>query len=125
MNESETKRREIEAYMQQAQYMLTVSRDNLQNGHYGTSVNRSYYALFYAASALLIAINEPRVKHYGVISAFRQHFVKTGLWPTAFSQSYGRILTNRQNSDYRPSVITTRINAARRFARRCTICGPG
>ena len=111
MDESENKQREITIHMQQAQEMLRVAQDNLRNGYYGSSINRSYYAVFHAANALLLSIDKPRTKHFGVISAFRQYFVKTGLWPAEFSRSYGRILTDRQTSDYQPSAIITQADA--------------
>ncbi len=121
MDDSEIKRREIKAYMQQAQHMLIVSRDNLQNGHYGTSVNRSYYALFYAASALLLSVGESRKSHYGLMNAFRQQFIKTGKWPVEFSDLYGDLIEDREISDYAVFVpisqedAQTNLEKARRF----------
>jgi uncharacterized protein (UPF0332 family) len=91
---------EIQQYMTQAQYMLSVAQDNLEADHFGSSINRSYYAVFYAASALLSAIGEARAKHQGVLGAFRQHFIKNGLWSVEFSHIYGRILADRERSDY-------------------------
>jgi len=40
-----------------------------------TAVNRAYYAIFYAANALLCSRRLERSKHSGVLAAFRQHFV--------------------------------------------------
>jgi uncharacterized protein (UPF0332 family) len=42
-------------------------------------VNRAYYAIFYAANAMLATKGLERSKHSGVIATFRQHFVKTGM----------------------------------------------
>lgn len=39
-------------------------------------------------------------RHSGVISAFRQHFVKPGLIETWCSEIYGRLLNHRETSDY-------------------------
>ncbi|HIP71749.1 MAG TPA: HEPN domain-containing protein [Anaerolineae bacterium] len=97
--------------MQQAQYMLTVSHDNLQNGHYGTSVNRSYYALFYAASALLLSVGQSRKSHYGLMSAFRQQFIKTEKWPVEFSDLYGDLIEDREISDYAIFVLISQEDA--------------
>lgn len=44
--------------------------------HYNTSVNRLYYACFYAVSALLLSENMSSPKHSGVRSLFNQHWVK-------------------------------------------------
>lgn len=41
-----------------------------------------------------------RSKHSGVISAFRQHFVKPGLTEPEYSDIYGLLMDHRQISDY-------------------------
>lgn len=40
-------------YMENAREMLEVARENLENKHVNSACNRAYYAIFYAASALL------------------------------------------------------------------------
>ncbi|MEW5830137.1 MAG: HEPN domain-containing protein [Chloroflexota bacterium] len=44
-------------------------------------VNRAYYAMFYAALALLATIGEETSKHSGVMALFDRHFIKTGILP--------------------------------------------
>ncbi|MBN2117595.1 MAG: hypothetical protein JW730_13545 [Anaerolineales bacterium] len=39
-------------------------------------------------------------KHSAVISAFRQHFIKTGELGAKWSEAYQRIMSHRQISDY-------------------------
>jgi uncharacterized protein (UPF0332 family) len=101
--------------------MLTVAEDLLTAGHFGSSVNRSYYAVFYAATALLLVVGEPRSSHHGVLSAFRQHFIKTERWPVEYSDLYGNLIEDRESSDYMVFVPTKQIDAsdglqdARRF----------
>jgi len=63
-------------------------------------VNRAYYAIFYAANALLATKGLERSKHSGVIAAFRQHFVKTGLIETEYSRFYGAAMDDRHEGDY-------------------------
>lgn len=107
--------------MQQAAEMLAVAESNFQLGYYGTSMNRSYYAVFHAATALLFSLGETRGKHYGLMAAFQEHFVKPGLWPVEFSDIYRRLLKHREQSDYVISFASTQENAqqdledARRF----------
>ena len=67
---------------------------------YITAVNRAYYAIFYAANALLATKGLERSKHSGVIAAFRQHFVRTGLIESEFSRFYGEIMEERHAGDY-------------------------
>lgn len=59
-----------------------------------------YYAIFYAASAVLVTKGLNRGKHSHVISAFRQYFIKTGIFDAKISDAYGRIMGNRHTSDY-------------------------
>jgi uncharacterized protein (UPF0332 family) len=93
-------REEIELYMQHADEMLHVAIHNLDQGFYGTAVNRAYYAIFYAANALLALRGLSRSKHSGVIAAFRQHFVKPGLIEAEYSRIYGRLVDDRHKADY-------------------------
>ena len=67
---------------------------------YIAAVNRAYYAIFYAANALLATKGLERSKHSGVIAAFRQHFVKTGLMEPEFSMFYGEAMEERHAGDY-------------------------
>jgi uncharacterized protein (UPF0332 family) len=39
-------------------------------------------------------------KHSGVISAFREHFVKPGLIEAEYSRVYGRVMNDRHVGDY-------------------------
>ena len=87
-------------YMENAEEMLEVARLNLNNDYYGSVCNRAYYAIFYAASALLFSKEMSFGKHSAIISAFRQHFIKTGEFDVKWSGIYQRIMSHRQSSDY-------------------------
>lgn len=63
-------------------------------------VNRAYYAMFYAASALLADLNDLPRKHSGVIGFFDRHFVKTGIFPKEMSKAIHRGFELRQQGDY-------------------------
>lgn len=66
-------------------------------------INRSYYAMFYAAIALLQKIGKIPSKHAGVISLFDTEFVKKGIFPKELSRDFHRAFELRQVSDYRTS----------------------
>ena len=87
-------------YMENAQEMLEVARLNLNNDYYGSVCNRAYYAVFYAASALLFSKGMSFGKHSAIISAFRQHFIKIGEFDVKWSGIYQRIMSHRQSGDY-------------------------
>jgi len=69
----------MEQYLARAHQVLDTGQLALEHGDYISAVNRAYYAIFYAANALLATKGLERSKHSGVIAAFRQHFVKTGI----------------------------------------------
>ncbi|MFB0536917.1 MAG: HEPN domain-containing protein [Anaerolineae bacterium] len=104
--------------------MLQVADHNLADGFYASAINRAYYAIFYAANALLATKGLSRSKHSGVIAAFRQHFVKPGLIEDEYSDTYGRVMANRHVGDYEiqltvePNVAQDDLRDARRFAER-------
>jgi len=84
---------EIELYLERGREGLQQAGDNLQLDYYDVAISRAYYAMFYAASALLTSQGISRAKHSGVHSAFGQYFVKPGL----IEPQYSRMLVNAFN----------------------------
>lgn len=64
-------------------------------------VNRSYYAMFYAALALLQKIGQVPSKHAGVISIFDTEFVLKGVFSRELSRDFHKAFEMRQVCDYR------------------------
>ena len=93
-------RREVALYVDRAHQMLVVAARNLDDGFYASAVNRAYYAIFYAANAVLATRGLARSKHSGVISAFRELFVKPGPFEAEYSDIYGRVMDHRHVGDY-------------------------
>jgi len=101
MEEHLARRREVALYVEHAHQMLAVAEHNLDDGFYASAVNRAYYAIFYAANAMLSAQGLTfSSKHSGVISAFRERFVKPGLIEVEYSRVYGRVMNDRHVGDY-------------------------
>jgi len=73
------------------QYRLESAREMLHDAHVlkenGGSpvsiVNRAYYAVFYAALALLVTEDVEPNKHSGVLAKFDELFVRQGIFPKA------------------------------------------
>ncbi len=63
-------------------------------------VNRAYYAMFYAALALLQKIDKVPSKHTGVISLFDTEFALKGIFPKELSKDFHKAFELRQVSDY-------------------------
>jgi uncharacterized protein (UPF0332 family) len=91
---------EIQLYLDRARQDLQAAQSNLDQGFYGVAISRAYYAMFYSASALLASQGISRSKHFGVISAFGEHFVKTGLIETDYAKMLGHAFNSRLGSDY-------------------------
>jgi len=118
--------REIELYLKRALNALQQARDNLDLSHYDVASSRAYYAMFYAASALLASKGISRSKHSGVHSAFAQCFVKPGLIEPEYSRMLVNAFNVRLDSDYevKPSIGRTLaediLRDARQFVKRAT-----
>ena len=118
-------RDEVALYAEHARQMLKVADHNLADGFYASAINRAYYAIFYAANALLATKGLSRSKHSAVIATFRQHFVKPGLIEDEYSDIYGRVMDDRHKADYDivestvdPARAQTDLEDARRFVER-------
>jgi len=99
---------EIELYLERAREALQQAGDNLQLDYYDVAISRAYYAMFYAASALLTSQGVSRAKHSGVHSAFGQYFVKPGLIEPQYSRMLVNAFNVRLDSDYDVKPVLTR-----------------
>ncbi len=126
MTSSEPVNREaVLVYFDGAQEALRNAQYNLDGDFYGTAVNRAYYAFFYTATALLLTLDLTRSKHSGVLSAFREHFVKPGIVSAQDSDAYGVAFQLRNTTDYQMAGTADQTDAhavvenARRFVEHC------
>lgn len=84
-------------------------------------INRCYYAMFYAALALLQDIGKAPTKHSGIISLFDTEYVLKGIFPRVLSKDFHKAFELRQSSDYkvRPALseeqVKEEIDKASRF----------
>lgn len=77
---------------------------NIQEGSPESIINRAYYAMFYAALALLTTQGKGSSKHSGVIALFDQLFVKSGELPKSMSKALHKAFDLRQIGDYRELI---------------------
>jgi uncharacterized protein (UPF0332 family) len=91
---------ETQLYLDRARHDLRATQINLEQGLYSVAVTRAYYAIFYAANALLASKGISRSKHSGVHSAFGEHFVKAGLIESEYAKMLGHAFDSRLDSDY-------------------------
>ncbi len=64
------------------------------------TINRAYYAMFYAVLALAVLRQQVTSKHSGVLAFFDREFVKTGIFPKELSHSFHRAFESKQTNDY-------------------------
>ena len=79
---------------------LETAADNLENGKYRASVNRSYYAVFHSIRAITALDHFDSSKHSGVIAFFNQHYVKTGVFDKELSKMIDSCYRLREKADY-------------------------
>jgi uncharacterized protein (UPF0332 family) len=91
---------EIRKYLEKADHALAVAGELVQHGFVPDAASKIYYAMFYAAQALLKSGGIDVTKHSAVESAIGYYFVKTG----KIDQKYHRMLINarkiREIADY-------------------------
>jgi uncharacterized protein (UPF0332 family) len=87
-------------YIEYARRVLRTGKLALDDGDWVSAINRAYYAVFYAANAVLELDGLQRSKHSGVMSLFREKYVKTGKIEGEYSDMYGQAFESRQESDY-------------------------
>ena len=75
-------------------------------GFHAFSASRSYYAMFYVAQAFLEGDGLAFSRHAAVISAFGQHFARTGRAPVELHRYLLEVMALRHEGDYalRPQI---------------------
>ena len=91
---------DVKLYLNRAHRELWAVQSILSQGFYAIAISRAYYAMFYAASALLASKNISRSRHSGVVSAFSEYFVKTGLLEAEYARMLAHAFNARLGSGY-------------------------
>ncbi|MBI5957026.1 MAG: HEPN domain-containing protein [Chloroflexi bacterium] len=111
-------------YLDRARVDLLAAKSNIQQGFHGVAISRAYYAMFYAASALLASKGLSRSKHSGVHSAFGEQFVKAGLIEPEYARMLINAFDSRLDADYEADftagreVAETVLDDAKKFVAR-------
>lgn len=83
----------------------------LRDGYADFAAARAYYAMFYAAEALLSETGHRFRKHAGVHAAFGEHFAKTGLLDPKFHRWLLDAFDKRIIGDYGIEQVLARGDA--------------
>lgn len=90
--------------LEKAKNTLLDAKKYFENATLNSTVNRIYYAMFYAVNALLITSGLSSSKHSGVRALFNREFVNKGLIEVHLGKFYSDMLDNRQEGDYKDFV---------------------
>jgi uncharacterized protein (UPF0332 family) len=100
VSEKNPKAEAVRYWWDKAFESLNAARRELAAGAYGFAVNRAYYALFYAVSALLLEEGRRFKRHSGVRAAFNREIVKPGRLDRKHGELYNQLFRDRQEGDY-------------------------
>ncbi|MCI0471718.1 MAG: HEPN domain-containing protein, partial [Candidatus Aminicenantes bacterium] len=121
----EERQRDLSVYrLQKAQDDLETAESNLIGNKLSQSINRSYYAMFHAARAMLALDKIDSKKHSGVISFFNRYYIKTGKIEREYSKILSEAFDIRNDSDYDDFYFASKEDAqnqlenAKRFLKR-------
>ena len=105
MNLDPENRRAMIAYRQEKAEMALEDAAFLTDAaRYNLATNRLYYALYYAASALLLSKRITTKRHAGLITQMHMNFVKTGILTTDEGALFKVMFDLRHEGDYEDFV---------------------
>jgi len=116
---------ETQLYFNKAQDCVKDAELLLAAGRTSAVVGRCYYAMFHAASAILLDKDIKRHSHQGLISAFGQIFVKPGHIDAKYHKYFIEAFDLRQESDYQPTAEISEKQAGKLLERAkefCEVC---
>jgi uncharacterized protein (UPF0332 family) len=86
--------------IERARETLEEARALLGEGHCHGAMNRIYYAMFYAVSALALEHGFSTSSHSQLRGYFNREFVKTGKVRVEMGRAFGLAYDNRTKGDY-------------------------
>lgn len=84
----------------QAHEMLRTAEKLLEFGDFRSVLNRTYYALFYALTALALKADFHTSKHGQLQGWFNKNFVKPGIFSPQLSTILRDVYDRRMDADY-------------------------
>ena len=102
--------------MRSAIETLGVSALCLESQHYKDSINRSYYAAFYAVKAVLALEEVDFKRHKDAVAYFNKTYAATDIFPREIGKKLGRLKQERETSDYDDFYIASAADATEQYA---------
>ena len=101
--------------LENAKETLRVAKLCYDYGHYKDTVNRCYYAAFYAVKAVLALAEIDFKRHKDVVAYFNKEFVASGKFPGEMGRRLARLKRKREDNDYDDFVLTTKEEAFEQY----------
>ena len=100
MNGENRKTRVVRYWWNKARDSLRSARQELAAGAYAFAINRAYFSLFYAVSALFLERGQRFSKHSGLRAAFNRDMVNPGYIGREYGELYNQLFRDRHEGDY-------------------------
>jgi uncharacterized protein (UPF0332 family) len=98
-----------------AEETLANAKLGLENRFYRDSINRSYYAAFYAIKAVLATENIDFKRHKDAVGYFNKTYVATDKFPRELGKRLGRLKMVREESDYSDFFMASQEDAMKQY----------
>lgn len=94
---------------------LGVAALCLESQHYKDSINRIYYAAFYAIKAVLALEEIDFKRHKDAVAYFNKTYVATEIFPREMGKKLGRLKQERESSDYDDFYVASLTDATDQY----------
>ena len=91
---------EYEKYLERAYEALDSAKILFENKKYNSSISQAYYAMFYAAKALLSVKDIHPKTHRGVVAELGLEFINKGFIEEVYGKMIAKGLQLRERVDY-------------------------
>lgn len=114
---------ETEQLLNRAAETLEATKLLINGKFYDDAISKAYYAMFYAASAMLVQNGIIRHKHAAAIAAVGQYFVKTGKLDAKLHKMLVAAFEDREMADYNVAWNASAEETNSRYISACTFVG--
>lgn len=101
--------------MQNAKDTLNVASVCLEQKFYKDTINRCYYAAFYAVKAVLALEEVDFKRHKDAVAYFNKTYVATEIFSKEIGKRLGRLKQERESSDYDDFYMASVNDAVEQF----------
>lgn len=106
----DSKEKELSLYrLENAISTLEIAKLCMENKHYRDSINRCYYAAFYAIKAVLALEKIDFKRHKDVVGYFNKEYVATKIFDSDIGRKLGNLQQLREKSDYNDFYIASKV----------------